>query len=95
MNDRSRFSCSQKIHQLRILRIALKKKLKAIYKFQKYRQCKIGLVLVRTDKSVYEHDAEYQLEEQVTVNAQVSQNKTDFRLCLDRERSRKQMEVKE
>ena len=33
MNDKTRFSTSQKIHQLEILRIGIRKKLKAILKF--------------------------------------------------------------
>ena len=37
LKDRTRFSCAQKIHQLVILKIALKKKLKAALKFGKYK----------------------------------------------------------
>lgn len=44
LSDCTRFSTSQKVHQLTILKIAIEKKLKAIYKFQKYKPCNIGLV---------------------------------------------------
>lgn len=37
MNDKTRFSTSQKVHQLEILKIALKKKLKSIIRFRKYK----------------------------------------------------------
>ena len=37
LRDQTRFSVSQKIHQLHILKIALKKKLKALLKFQVYK----------------------------------------------------------
>ena len=94
LRDRTRFSVSQKIHQLEILKIALKKKLKATLKFKVYKNCHIGIVINKIDKSIHEHDAEYEFEETTYVENKAMQRLKEFQTKLNTERARKTNEVK-
>ena len=69
LRDKTRFSVSQKIHQLEILKIALKKKLRATLKFKVYKNCNIGIVINRIDKSIHAHEAEYEYVEETLVES--------------------------
>lgn len=62
MNDKTRFSTAQKIHQLEILKIACQKKLKAMEKFRVYKQTYIGLIFQKVDHSIHAKDREYIFE---------------------------------
>lgn len=93
MNDTTRFSTSQKLHQLQILKNAVQKKLKAIYKFQKYKPTKLALVFDVKQCSIRHGDQIFEFIEEIEV-AKVDNRSRTSELQLLKERSHKQDSLK-
>ena len=63
-------------------------------KFKVYKNCHIGIVINRIDKSIHLHDAEYEYEEETYVENKAMQRMKEFQAKLNSERARKTNEVK-
>lgn len=80
---------------MEILKIACKKKLKSLKKWQKYKATNMGLIFHKIDHSIHAKDREYIYEGEVKVDYKTQKRQRLYEEQLELERERKKMEIRE